>query len=172
MLPFMCLLLMLLYTETEMAMSYNINQHFNLGMLFSWRSVPYEATAVDAENPGETTRYGGEMTTSNFGITGEYNILKGRFTPYVNGSVSRMLINTNIHAGWTGGCWWDPWWGYICGPVPMTYGDKTAAYTLGIGGRFEVNDGLFLRAGYERGWIDSSSLGGGNMIRLDLGFMF
>ena len=27
MLPFMCLLLMLLYNETEMAMSYNINQY-------------------------------------------------------------------------------------------------------------------------------------------------
>lgn len=150
--------------------SYNFNKHFNLGMLFGWRSVPYEGTAVDAENPGETTRYSGEMTTSNMGISAEYNFLEGRFTPYVNGSLSWMHINTNVFAGWTTGCWWDPWWGYICGPVPLTYGTNTAAYTLGLGGRFEVSDKVFLRAGYERGWIGSGSFDGSDIMRIDLGF--
>jgi hypothetical protein len=47
-----------------------------------------------------------------------------------------------------------------------------AAYTLGLGGRFEVSHSTFLRAGYERGWLDTSSFDGSNMIRIDIGFMF
>ena len=88
------------------------------------------------------------MNTSNVGLSGEYNILKGRFTPYVNGSLNWMLINS------------------------VTYSDKSAAYTLGLGGRFEVRYDIFLRAGYERGWTSSGPFDGSNMIRLDIGFMF
>ncbi|RKZ11673.1 hypothetical protein DRQ50_13200 [bacterium] len=155
-----------------MGFNYNINRHFNVGMIFGWRSVPYEATAVDASDPAETNRFGGEMTTSNIGMSVDYNILKGPFTPYVTGSLSWMHVNSNILAGWTGGCWWYPWWGYVCGPVPLTYGDNSAAYTLGLGARLEVSSRTFLRVGYERGWIDSSTMDGTNMVRIDIGFMY
>lgn len=151
---------------------YNFNQHFNLGLLFTWRSVPYQSLAVDAEDPDQKNSYSGQMTTSTFGLSGEYNILKGRFTPYVNGSLGWMHINSNIFAGWTSGCYWDPWWGYVCGPIPLTYGANKTVYTLGLGGRFEMSSSVFLRAGYERGWISSSSVDGSDMMRIDLGFMF
>lgn len=151
---------------------YNINQHFNLGLLFTWRSVPFEATAVDAEDPSQTNSYGGQMSTSTFGFSGEYNVLKGRYTPYVNGSIGWMHINSNVLAGWTSGCWWDPWWGYVCGNVPLTYGADKTVGTLGLGGRFEVSDVVFLRAGYERGWSSSSATDGFDLMRIDIGFMF
>jgi opacity protein-like surface antigen len=151
---------------------YNFNQHFNLGLLFTWRSVPYQSEAVDAEDPTQTSRYSGTMSTSTFGLSGEYNVLKGPLTPYVNASLGWMHINSNIFAGWTSGCWWDPWWGYRCGPVPLTYGANETAYTLGLGGRFEVSSSVFLRAGYERGWIGSSTVDGSDMMRIDIGFMF
>jgi hypothetical protein len=128
--------------------NYNLNLHFSLGAIFSWRTVPYEATGVSAEDPSDVIRYGGQINTSNAGLSGEYNILKGRFTPYVNASLNWMLINT------------------------VVYGDKGAAYTLGLGGRFEVSHDTFLRAGYERGWTSSGPFDGSNMIRLDIGFMF
>jgi len=152
--------------------AYNFNQHFNLGMLFTWRSVPFESEAVDVDDPNETHRYNGELSTSTIGVSGEYNILKGRFTPYVNGSLAWMHVNTNVFAGWTTGCWWDPWWGYICGPVPLTYGLNTGAYTLGIGGRFELSDKVYLRGGYEKGWVSSGAIDSVDMMRIDIGFLF
>lgn len=152
--------------------SYNFNQHFNLGMLFSWRSVPYEAQAVDAEDSGNTINYSSNLTTSTFGLSGEYNILKGRYTPYVNGSLGWVHINTNIPAGWTSGCWYYPYYGYVCGPVPLTYGANETAYTLGLGGRFEMSDSVFLRGGYEWGWISLDYMETMGIVRIDIGFMF
>ncbi len=61
---------------------------------------------------------------------------------------------------------------FIFFAVALTYGTNTAAYTLGLGGRFEVSDSTYLRAGYERGWLDASSYDGSNMIRIDIGFRF
>jgi len=151
---------------------YNFNQHFNLGMLFTWRSVPYESTAVDVDDPSITNKYNGQMSTSTFGATCEWNILKGKFTPYVNGGVAWMHINSNVFAGWTTGCYWDYWWGYICGPVPLTYGLNTGAYTLGLGARLEMSDAVFLRGGYERGWVSEGSTSGSDMMRIDIGFLF
>jgi opacity protein-like surface antigen len=151
---------------------YNFNQHFNLGLLFTWRSVPYQARAVDAEGSGEDRNYSGSMSTSTFGLSGEYNVLKGKITPYVNGSFGWVHINTNIPAGWTSGCYWYPYYGYICGPVPLTYGSNETAYTLGLGGRFEMSESVFLRGGYEWGWISIDELDTAGMVRIDIGFMF
>ncbi len=150
---------------------YHISNKFNLGMNFGWRSVPYDAVAVDATDPAATSRYSGKLSTSTIGLTGDWNILPGKITPYINGGLAWMLIDTNIFAGWSNGCWWDPWWGYVCGSVPATYGKTTGAYTLGGGMRFEINDSFFIRAGYERGWIGSGSIDGTNLLRIDLGLM-
>ena len=152
--------------------AYNFNQRFNLGMIFAWRTVPYEATALSVENPGETYRYSGQMTTSTFGAIGEYNILKGKFTPYVSGQWAWFHINTNIFAGWGSGCWWDPIWGYVCGAVPYTYGLSTSVYGLGAGVRYDFNDKVFMKAGYEHGWISAGSVDGNDIMRIDIGFLF
>ena len=90
---------------------------------------------------------------------------------YVNGSIGWMHIDTNIFAGWTSGCWWYPYWGYVCGPIPLTYGANTTSYTLGVGGRFEMTEGFFLRAGYERGWTGLDETSGADMLRIDIGLM-
>ena len=150
---------------------YNLNQHFNLGMIFAWRSVPYDAKAVNADD-GTLQDFNGEMTTSTFALTGDWNILKGKYTPYINGGLGWMHINTNIFAGWTSGCWWYPYYGYVCGPVPLTYGANKTIYNLGIGGRFELSDSVYLRGGYERGWISSGAYDATDILRIDIGFMF
>lgn len=150
--------------------AYNFNQHFNLGMVFAWRSMPYEATVV--LDDGSTDKYSSQLDTSTVGLTGEYNILKGKFTPYVNGSWAWFNVNTNVFAGWGQGCWWDPFWGYVCGAVPLTYGVSTSTYSLGLGVRFEFSDKVFARAGYERGWVSSGSIDETDILRVDLGFLF
>lgn len=152
--------------------AYNFNQHFNLGFVFAWRSMPYEATAIKDDGSGETYKYSSQLDTSTLGLTGEYNILKGKFTPYVNGSWAWFNVNTNIFAGWGSGCWWDPIWGYVCGAVPLTYGVSTSTYVLGLGARYEFTDKVFARVGYERGWVGSGSVDSADMLRIDLGFLF
>jgi opacity protein-like surface antigen len=150
---------------------YNVNQRFNLGLLFTWRSINYDATGVDPDDPENTVRYNGRLDTSTVGITGDWNILEGDITPYVNGGIAWMLIDTNIFAGYTTGCWWDPWWGYICGNYASTYGVSTAAFSIGAGCRIHLSEAVFTRIGYEYGWSDLESTRGSNMLRIDIGLM-
>jgi opacity protein-like surface antigen len=153
---------------------YNISQNFNLGLLFTWRSAPYQVHSVGEDDDGnpQTIDYSTNMSTSTFGFSGEWNILKKKFTPYVNGSFGWMHINTNIPAGWTSGCYWYPYWGYVCGPVPLTYGSNETAYTGGLGLRYETSETVFLRGGYEWGWVSVDEMDSAGMMRIDIGFMF
>ena len=150
---------------------YNFNQRFNLGMVFSWRSVNYNATAIDGDDPDNTHRYSGSMSISTIAITGDWNLLQGPITPYLNGNLGWMLVDTNIFAGYNGGCWWDPWWGYVCGNYPTTYGVNATVASLGAGMRFDLSPSVFARVGYERGWTDIDRTSGTNMVRIDIGLM-
>jgi hypothetical protein len=149
---------------------YNFNQHFNLGVMFNWRSIPYSAQVINAEDQS-VENYSNRLSTSTFALNGEYNVLKGKFTPYVSGNLGWTHLDTNVFAGWTTGCYWYPYWGYRCGPVALTYGSDVASYGLGLGGRFEMSDSFFLKFGYERAWLDNNTVDGTDIIRLDIGLM-
>ena len=81
------------------------------------------------------------------------------------------MIDTNIHAGWSQGCYWYPYLGYVCGAYPATYGTNAAAYNIGVGGRFELTPSFFVRVGYEYGGLDIDAVDGQHMMRIDLGFL-
>lgn len=150
--------------------NYNISDNFDLGFSFNWRTMNYDATAIE-EGTGTPSTYGGSINTSTIGATGNWNIIAGPITPYVSGSIGWTILDSNIFAGWGTGCWYDYWWGYICGSVPMTYGTDAASYNLGVGGRFELSRSFFIRAGYEYNWMSLDSFDAGSMIRIDLGLM-
>jgi len=150
---------------------YNLDEHLNLGLAFNWRSINYQATAVDADDPSRVVHYGSRLDISTLGLTGDWNILPGGLTPYIHGELAWMIVDTNIFADWGSSCWWDPWWGYRCGGVPVHYGKNTGAYTLGLGGRFHVTNSFFVRVGYEHIWLGIDTVDGSDMLRIDLGLM-
>ncbi len=148
---------------------YNANERFNIGMLMSWRSISYNATVVDATDPTVLAYYGSWLDTGTFALTAEWNILPKRFTPYVNGMLGWTMIDTNIAASYQTGCWWDPWWGYVCDTYASTYGTDEASYAVGAGLRLEVNPSFFLRIGYEKDFINDATTDGFDIIRVDAG---
>ena len=151
--------------------NYHLNKKFNLGMLFSWRSIGYRATGIDGIDPGTTIEYSNNLSISTVALTGDWNILEGPITPYVSGGIGWTLIDTNIVSGVSNGCYWDYWYGYVCGTVPTTYGNDLFTYNMGLGGRFQVNDSFFIKAGYEYVWIGEGNVDGTNMLRMDFGFL-
>jgi len=150
---------------------YNFNQRFNLGMVFTWRSVKYNTRFVDPDDPNNIKNYSGEMSTSTIAVTGDWNLLQGPITPYLSGAIGWMMVDTNIFAGYQSGCWWDPWWGYICGNYTSTYGFNDAVASLGAGMRFDLSPSVFARVGYQRGWTDREASSGTDMFRIDIGLM-
>ena len=54
------------------------------------------------------------------------------------------------------GCWWDPWWGYVCSTFYDTYADTRTAYTYAAGVRWDLSDSIALRASYGKLDMDTS----------------
>jgi len=106
---------------------YNLSEQFNLGFAFTWRSVYYNATIVSATDPAETRTYGNNLDTSTIAATGHYSFGKGRLKPYLAGNLGWVGFDTNIVAGVDSGCWYYPYYGYVCGSYTQTYG--TDAFT-------------------------------------------
>ncbi len=151
-------------------LSYNINASFNVGMQFDWSSTSYTALMVE-EDSGDLRRYSNKMDLSTTSITGKWNILKGPFTPYVSGAVGWTLVDTNVFAGYDGGCYWDPWWGYVCGPFPTSYGSNVASYGLGLGARMQLTPKFSISLGYDYKWLDIDAVDGTSMFRMSFGFL-
>jgi opacity protein-like surface antigen len=149
---------------------YNFDEKFVLGGIFSWRSVSYVATAVGEDN--NAFDYSNWLDSGTLGLYGDWNILPKRITPYLTGAIGWTWIDTNISAGYSGGCYWDPWWGYICGNYPVTYGVNSFSYSIGGGLRLEVADNAYFRVGYEYDGTSEAVSSGWNVLRIDFGLMY
>jgi opacity protein-like surface antigen len=158
-------------------LNYNFNEHVSLGGLFSWNRPDYHATVQPAPgNPTTATRsISGTMETTTFGMVLTYNILAGPLTPYVDAVLSGTYVNTDIASGPpVAGCFWDPWYGYICGAAQPTKYDTFLSYGVGGGLRWDVNNILVVRGGVRQQFIDLPHTGTPSftVFKLDLGFKF
>ena len=52
------------------------------------------------------------------------------------------------------GCYWDPWYGQICGTFQSTRSTDAFTYDLGLGVRWDLSTGYSLRLVYEKAWYD------------------
>ena len=150
---------------------YNMNEKVSLGLLIAWRSINYNATYTDATDPTDIGYYGGELDTGTFAAMGQWNILPKTLTPYANAAIGWTLVDTNIVADYQVGCWYDPWWGYVCNGYESTYGSDGVSYALGAGIRWEPKDSVYIQIGYEADWLDLDNVDQYNIFRVDLGFM-
>ena len=151
---------------------YNLNERLNIGGFISWRTIDYTATDVN-QTDLTTTQYSGWLDTGNFAASAIFNLLPKAFTPYVQGTVGWAMVDTNIPSGLSGGCYWDPWWGYVCGTYSTTFGADGVAYSLGGGLSLQPLEIMFLRVGYDRMWIDiDGAADSADLIRFDAGFLY
>ena len=150
--------------------AYNVQENFNIGFAMTWKNANYTATVVPELDPADSEVYTNWMDMGTIALTANWNVLKKRFTPYVNGAIGWTLLNTNIPADIYSGCYYDPWYGYICGTTASTYGSDAMSYSIGLGLRLEINDAAFLKIGYEYDGVSHDGTEGVNIFRFDLGF--
>lgn len=151
---------------------YNVNERFNIGFFTSWRYTNYNAKRGVGGIAVDSLRYSGSLETATIALSGDLNILPRKFTPYVSGAIGYTLVDTNIPINIYSGCWYDPWYGYVCGTAVDTYTKDAASYSLGAGVRLEVSRAVFFKVGYERNWIDFGEAEGVDILRIDGGLMF
>ena len=156
------------------SIAYNLNSRIGLGFDFSSVRPDYTATLVDED--GEVTKISHTLSVSTGQFKGIWNILEGNFTPFVEGGLGWTYIDSNVASEPPiTGCWWDPFWGWICGSFFNTYSDTSFSYGGGLGLRWQVTPRFYLRGAYNLLKIDLSSSAGDPQLdswRVDIGTSF
>lgn len=111
---------------------YNFNDHWALSLDSNYREADYTATTTpDAGNPNPPSRFSGDLDVSTTQLNATYNFLPKALTPFITAGLGATWVNTDIPDGSpVSVCWWDPWWGYYCGPVVPTKSDTYFSYTV------------------------------------------
>ena len=158
---------------------YNLNEKLNFGFEFTWTDTSYDANILgDSDSdgiPDTTFTVGGTLEANTGQFTLQYNIMETTVTPFVTAGLGWTYVDSNIPSGLPQtGCWWDPWYGYLCTSWQPTATDTGFSYSGGVGLRAEVTDTFYLEGAYNWMWIDFDSGGTRDFdgYRLDMGWRF
>ncbi len=133
---------------------YHLTDRLRVGSSFTYDSKDYSAD-VAGDTPGESFTADGSLDTMSLMFDAAYTFLTGPITPYVVGGVGWAWVDTNIaSAPPEVGCWWHPWWGYICTSWQDTRTVDGLAYELGIGMRYNFSNSLAADGAYRMRWMD------------------
>lgn len=154
--------------------AYNLNNHFSVGGEFVWSQGDYTATYADANTPSTTATSKGTMWSNTLRMNATWNILASDITPFVSGGLGSTYVNSNIPNGFPSNtCYWDPWYGYICGTYTPTKSATELSWMAAAGMRWDVSRDFFMRALVLRLWIDANGATPSfDQYRIDFGFKF
>ena len=139
-------------------LGYNLNHHVELSVLFAVSNSNYTGTLIPEEDPDNPVKVSSNLYTSSMDLGVTYNFMSSPFTPYVSANFGLTYIDSGVPTGdITTGCWWDPWYGYICTPQAQTYTSTEFNYGAGAGVRYDFNRKLYMKAGVARNIIDIGS---------------
>jgi len=155
--------------------AYNISDNLATTFAFQWAGIGYNAIGIDEDG----SEFGLSGTYDSYALSGNlvYHFGDGQLVPYVGAGIGWTWIDTNIPSGPPStGCWWDPWWGYVCYTSYPTETTDAFSYQALLGLRYEFdNDMTYMRFGYTSQWLDFSNTTGTprfDVIVLDIGWMF
>jgi len=128
--------------------AYNFTNRLAVGAELLFLDPSYRAEVVlDPTNVVVSANADLDLTIMQ--LKGIFNFLDGAFTPFVEAGIGYARVDSNIADGPpTTGCWWDPWWGYICTSFYDTYSDTRTMYSAAVGVRWDISRDLLLRASY------------------------
>lgn len=136
-------------------LGYNFNNRLNLSFEANSIKPRYSATLPPAEGETEQRQVRHKLTMTNFNLNLGYFFFDGPISPFVQAGIGRTHIDSNISDGnYYTGCWWDPWWGYVCSTYGSTYDASGWSYNAAAGLNWDITDTVFLRGSISRQWLD------------------
>lgn len=138
------------------AFDYSYTDALQFGASFGLGQRSYEADVAGAgENAGNIYAVKGDLDFMTLLMNGTYNFMSGPFKPFVTAGIGWSWVDTNIATQPPQtGCWWDPWYGYICTTWQDTKTIDGMTYSAGIGARYDFSDSVAVHASYRIDWID------------------
>ena len=156
---------------------YNVDEHIELNLAFSVGNSNYSGTRIidntpeDPENPNGPQKFSANLYTSTIKFDFTYNLLKSDLTPFIAASIGSTFIDSGVPTGnIITGCWWDPWWGYVCFPTEQTYTSTEFTYGASLGVRYDVNRKFFIKAGVARNYLDINSTNSADFTTYQMAF--
>jgi opacity protein-like surface antigen len=134
---------------------YRFSDRFELAFGLDWNKIDYDVNVASGNVGGQSFSGHGDLEAFTPYIGANFNLFSGNLTPYLTGKVGWSFIDTNIPNGPpVSSCWWDPWYGYVCGTWQETRNIDELAYAVGVGVRWDASSTITVRFGYERTWLD------------------
>jgi opacity protein-like surface antigen len=159
-----------------LTLGYQLNRWFAIGGDLDFVSPRFTAVLANENDPNDTFEIKHRATQFNGRIKGTLNFMEGPFVPYAQLGIGWSAFDSNVADGPPQtGCWWHPWWGYICSDFYRTYGSTQFSYGAALGARYEFAGGTFLNLSYDYWELDtggSRAKPGLESIRLMYGWKF
>ena len=138
----------------RLGLGYHLTDNIELGGMFNFGQTDYKAN-IAGDTFGEFFHVKGDLDFTTLMFDGTWNFMSGPFSPFVVGAIGWSWIDTNIATEPPQtGCWWDPWWGYVCSSFQNTRTIDGFTYQLGVGARYDFNSAFAVHASYRMTWIE------------------
>lgn len=135
-------------------LGYEVTEHLEVGASFTYEERDYEASLA-GDSPGEFFAVEGDLESMGLMFDLSYYFLTGRFRPFVSAGAGWNFVDTSIPTTPPQvGCWWNPWFGYICEDFQETKSVDGFAYQAGAGVRYQINPAISLSGSYRMSWLD------------------
>jgi opacity protein-like surface antigen len=162
-------------TSFLIGVGYHLSDNLELGGNITFGQTDYSADIVGDEI-GEIFGVTGEYEYTSLLFDATWNFLPGAFSPFVSASAGWSWVDTNIATGPPQtGCWWDPWWGYVCSTFQNTKSLDGFAYGFDVGARYDFSDSIAAHFSYRMMWVDLENADGTPDVdgfRLGIGWKF
>jgi len=154
-------------TGVKIGTGWYVSPHLAIGMNFSWAQSSFSGNvcntsiACSSSNPASVHIENGHVDFSTLNFDATYTFLEGPIKPLVVAGLGWQWLNTNIaSAPPQTGCWWDPWWGYVCSTWQPTHGSSSFTYQVGGGLQANFSRTFAMNLDYRYTWFQLSNASG------------
>jgi len=156
--------------------NYNFTNKLALGADLEWLRPDYSATLISDSVPPQPTTIRHTLSQFNGRIKGTLTFLSGPLSPYAEAGFGWSYFDSNVIDGPPiTGCWWHPWWGYICSNYYSTFDTTEFTYGGAIGLRYMMRGGMTLKLSVNHYWVDIGGAGAEPTLdaaRFEIGWAF
>ncbi len=155
---------------------YNFTNKLSVGADLEWLRPDFTATLINENDPSDRRQIRHTMSQFNGRIKGTLTFLSSPLSPFVEAGIGWSFFDSNVADGPPiTGCWWHPWWGYICSNFYSTFSSTEFSYGAALGLRYIMRGGMTMKLSVNQYWVDAGNAGGGpelNAARLEIGWSF
>jgi opacity protein-like surface antigen len=138
--------------------AYHFNPFVSIHSDFMFGNTAFHGD-FPVQNPGPGTpttisvKQDAFITTGRFNV--DYNMINRRISPLLTAGIGYQYLETELkNLPPVNYCWWDPWYGYICGTGYAYASETDFTWNVGAGFRWNITDNLIVKVVGGANWLE------------------